>query len=76
MAGTITTLDAGQAREELVQKAKEIQKANPNVCCWSDLLELIHEDISYVAKLINKSTAYVLACTIDDLEADSWGDDD
>lgn len=64
------TLDAGYAREELVRKAKDILKANPNICCWSDLLEPINKDVEDVAKLINKSTAYVLACTIDDLEAD------
>lgn len=68
MAGQ--TLDAGYAREELVRKVKDLKATNPNICCWSDVLPHVEQDIADVAKIIGKSTAYVFACTIDDIEAD------
>ena len=62
-------MDAGELRERLVRRAMRIKENNPAIACWSDLLPHIQDDISRISIKIGKSTAYVFACTIDDIEA-------
>lgn len=62
--------NAGQLREALVKKCKKLKETNANICCWADLFEHVKKDIQQLAWHINRSPAYVMACTIDDLEAD------
>ena len=55
-------------RQELVIAANKLI-ADGTCCCWSEVAEALETQIAALAKQIGKSTAYVLACTIDDVEA-------
>lgn len=61
--------DAGEARQALTAKAKEIIN-NGEAMCYSELYAAISHDISLLSVAIGQSTAYVALCLVDDLEAD------
>jgi hypothetical protein len=65
-------MDAGELRERLVRRAVRIKENDPTICCWSDLLPHVQDDISRISMKIGKSTAFVFACTIDDIEAGNY----
>ena len=68
MANEILTKDAGVERERLTEKAIQLMQ-DGTASCFSELYDHIAEDVDVLAVLIGKSPAYVMACTIDDVQA-------
>lgn len=62
--------DAGIARQELTKKATDKMKGDSSICCWSDLYQQLEQDIETLAAQAKQPPAYIMACLIDDLEAD------
>ena len=60
-------------RQELVIAANKLI-ADGTCCCWSEIAEALKTQIAALAKQIGKSTAYVLACTTDDVDAGNFED--
>lgn len=60
--------EAGEARQALVAKAKEIMSSG-EALCYSELYTALSHEIRILSAAINQPTAYVAMCLVDDLEA-------
>lgn len=54
-------------RNALTAKARKLMESG-ECACWSDLYDMMSNEIKATARSINKDTGYVIACLIDDIE--------
>lgn len=54
-------------REQLAAAAKNMLDSG-EATCWADVAEYYQSEINTLALSISKSPAFVMACTIDDVE--------
>jgi hypothetical protein len=61
-------MDDNDVRVALVKKVRELFQTKCN--CWSEVYTALEKEILNLSFSIGKSTGYVFACLVDDVELD------
>lgn len=65
--------DAHDMRVALCKQMNDLLKSG-KCCCWSEVYAATKNDVLRLADKVGQTTAYVFACLVDDVEADTYED--